>query len=87
MPTYATASVETDDEGAYQEFEEDPGLEPLELDAAAEAAAAADGVHFPLRAGGGFGWASKEDAELMRAGMSVARPKVGFGCKVGEQPV
>ena len=62
-------------------------LEPLELDAAAEAAAAADGVRFPLRAGGGFGWASKEDAELMRAGMSVARPKMGFGCKVGEQPV
>ena len=27
------------------------------------------------------------DAELMPAGMSVARPKLGFGCKVGEQPV
>ena len=27
--------------------------------------------YFPLRAGGGFGWASKEDAELMRAGMSI----------------
>ena len=35
--------------------------------------------YFPLRAGGGFGWGSKEDAELMRAGASVARPKLGFG--------
>ena len=36
-------------------------------------------AYFPLRAGGGFGWASKEDAELMRAGLSFAQPKLGFG--------
>ena len=35
--------------------------------------------YFPLRAGGGFGWASKEDVALMRLGMSVVQPKLGFG--------
>ena len=37
--------------------------------------------YFPLRAGGGFGWASKDEAEQLRAGMSLAQPKVGFGVK------
>ena len=36
-------------------------------------------AYFPLRAGGGFGWASKEDAELLRGGLSIAQPKLGFG--------
>jgi hypothetical protein len=35
-------------------------------------------AHFPLRAGGGFGWASKEDALLMRRGMAVAKPQLGL---------
>ena len=35
--------------------------------------------HFPLRAGGGFGWASKEDAQLLRAGFCVAQPRLGVG--------
>jgi hypothetical protein len=86
-PTRAKAGHVCEQEGCWNFLGTGHKLEPLELDAAAEAAAAADGVHFPLRAGGGFGWASKEDAELMRAGMSVARPKMGFGCKVGEQPM
>lgn len=42
--------------------------------------------YFTLRAGGGFGWASKEDSELMRAGMSMARPAGGFGLGFGEMP-
>ena len=38
--------------------------------------------YFPLRAGGGFGWASREDAEMLRGGLAVAQPKLGLGVTV-----
>ena len=42
--------------------------------------------HFPLRAGGGFGWASKQDAELLRGGLAVAQPKLGVGVAAAVAP-
>ena len=43
--------------------------------------------YFPLRAGGGFGWASKEEAEQLRCGIALAQPKLGFGVRADARPL
>ena len=90
-PTAAKPGHACEHEGCWNFLGTGHRLEPLQLRAAAAGAEApavcascGQQPYFPLRAGGGFGWAAKEDAELLRGGMSVAQPRVGIGCKVGE---
>ena len=85
-PVRAKASHACERDGCWNFLGTGHKLEPLCPLAGGEGAAAKQActtcgqeAYFPLRAGGGFGWASKEDAELMRAGMSMAQPRLGFG--------
>ena len=85
-PTAAKLGHLCEHEGCWNFLGTGHKLEPLQLRAEAPAVCAACGrePYFPLRAGGGFGWASKEDSELLRAGMGAARPRLGFACNLSE---
>ena len=66
-------------EGCWHQLGTGHKLQPIKLrEEEPTCASCARPAQFALRAGGGFGWASKEDAQAMRRGMAVAQPQLGL---------